>query len=101
MSLDFPARRSLAALQELDRRTTFQANVKLKELKEHRRSQIHLASYLSISKFEETYKNTGTMEYPFYPQQLWREAVERKETILGYWDWAYRQVEQEAAQDPI
>lgn len=32
-------------------------------------------------------KMFGKFEHPEYQQFLWRAAIDREETLLGYWDW--------------
>lgn len=49
-------------------------------------------SKLSAQQLDDKYNSEGDGEHPLYPRSTWREAVEKQETISGYWDWVVHQL---------
>lgn len=35
-------------------------------------------------------------EHPDYEQHQWRSAIDREETLLGYWEWVMHQLEEDS-----
>lgn len=42
---------------------------------------------MNVEQLEAEYNQEGDGEHPTYPRDDWRDAVERCETLLGYWEW--------------
>lgn len=55
----------------------------------------------SPDQLDDDYNQSGFGEHPMFPREAWQEAVANEDTLLGYWQWLYHQIqeqEQEADQ---
>lgn len=43
-------------------------------------------------------KMFGNFEHPDYQQYQWRAAIDREDTLLGYWDWVAHELKEDARQ---
>lgn len=41
-------------------------------------------------------KKMFNIEHPDYPLYQWRAAVDREDTVLGYWDWLANEIKEDA-----
>ena len=51
----------------------------------------------NAEELESVYNPNGDGEYPAYTRQEWREAVANQSTLLGYWQWVYEMLWEEAS----
>lgn len=42
---------------------------------------------------ETKYSPVGEGEHPCWPRQLWRHEVLELNTLSGYWDWVFNQIQ--------
>lgn len=48
---------------------------------------------LSPEQLDDKYNPEGDGEHPCYPRADWRYEVANGDTISGYWDWLYNQLQ--------
>jgi hypothetical protein len=48
---------------------------------------------LNANDLETKYSPVGDGEHPNFPRQLWRLVVMDLDTISGYWDWVFNQIQ--------
>jgi len=48
---------------------------------------------LTSDQLDDKYNPEGDGEHPYHTRLLWREAVDQRDTLCGYWDWVEYQIE--------
>ncbi len=48
---------------------------------------------LNPGDLDDKYNQEGDGEHPNFPRQLWRHEVVEMNTVSGYWDWVFNQIQ--------
>lgn len=48
---------------------------------------------LSPLQLDDKYNPSGSGEHPVFTRQLWRGDVFTQDTLYGYWDWVFNQIQ--------
>ncbi len=58
------------------------------------RRQVREAKGMSAMQLDDHYNPDGDGEHPHFTREKWRTEVSFQNTITGYWEWAYKKIDE-------